>query len=121
RLEHQGGVLGAFTTGDALDDDLRLAVQINRHCSCSRLSVVGLGVGQLGGLVGAFVHAGGDGHERVVRGGEDGAAFLDGVAVQTDDQRLGGGVTQDFEGLDDAFGNGNAGSNATEDVHEDAL
>jgi hypothetical protein len=51
---------------------------------------------------------GGEGDERVVRGGEDRAALFDLVAVEADDERLGGGVAEDLERLDDALRDGDA-------------
>lgn len=56
-LEHQCGVLGAFAAGDALNDDLGVFVEVDRHCRVPLLSCVG----ELGGLVGALVHGGGPG------------------------------------------------------------
>jgi hypothetical protein len=49
-------------------------------------------VSELGGLVGAFVHGGGEGDQRVVRLGEDAAALVDLVAVEAHDERLVGRV-----------------------------
>jgi hypothetical protein len=57
----------------------------------------------------------------VVRGLQDGAALVDLVAVESHDERLGGGVAQDAEGVDDSVGDGVARRDAAEDVDEDAL
>src|SRR5215212_7231336 len=78
----------------------------------------GLG-GELGGPAGSAVHGVHDGDQRVVGVGEDPPAFLDVVAVQPDDQRLGRLVTQDVQGGDDAVRHGVAGGDPTEDVDED--
>src|SRR6478736_9438196 len=78
-------------------------------------------VGELGGLVGALVHGGGQGYQRVVGLGEDAAAFLDVVAVKTDDQRLVGGVAQLGQRTNDALGDGVACGDAAEDVDEHGL
>ena len=63
----------------------------------------------------------GQGDERVGGAREDRAALLDVVAVQADDERLGGRVAEDLEGLHDAVGDRVAGGDAAEDVDEDAL
>src|SRR5690349_5317033 len=78
-------------------------------------------VGELGGLVGALVHGGGQGNQRVVGLGQDAAAFLDVVAVEADDQRLVRGGAQFGESADNALGDGVAGGDAAEDVHEHGL
>lgn len=116
-LEHQGGVLGALAAGDALNDDLGVLVEVDRHCRVPLLSCVG----ELGGLVGALVHGGGQGNQRVVGLGQDAAAFLNVVAVEANDQRLVRGGTELSQCTDDALGNGVTSSDATEDVHEHAL
>src|SRR5436305_1866938 len=77
--------------------------------------------GELGSLVGRVVHCVHHGDQRVVRVGQDLPAFDDVVAVQADDQRLGGLVAQDLQGLDDAVRHRVAGGDAAEDVDEDAL
>src|SRR5690606_2547435 len=76
---------------------------------------------ELGGLVGAGVHGGGDGHERVVRGSEDRAPLLHLVAVEAHDERLGGRVAEDLERLHDALGHRDARGDAAEDFHENVL
>src|SRR6476661_5766248 len=78
-------------------------------------------VGELGGLVGALVHGGGQGNQRVVGLVEDAAAFLDVVAVEADYQRLVGSVAQFGQCADDALGDSVACSDAAEDVHEHGL
>ena len=112
-----GGVLGAHPARHALDDDLGVLVQVDRHLFCFSVS----GVGQLGGLVGRAVH-------RVDHGSpaggwlvEDATALLDVVAVEAHDQRLGGLVAEDLQRTDDAVGDLVAGGDAAEDVDEDAL
>src|SRR5690606_8553959 len=77
--------------------------------------------GERGCLVGAVVHGGGDGHERVVGGGENRAPLLHLVAVETHDERLGGGVAEHLEGLHDAVRDGDTRGDAAEHVHEHAL
>src|SRR6266496_2263964 len=77
--------------------------------------------GELGGLVGRVVHCVHHGDERVVRLREDAAAFDDVVAVEPDDERLGGLVAQDLQGFHDAGRHRVAGGDAAEDVDEDAL
>src|SRR5919206_1230216 len=62
------------------------------------------GGGELGGPARGAVHRVDHGDERVVGLGEDPAALLDVVAVETDDQRLGRLVAEDAEGVDDAVG-----------------
>ena len=115
-LEHQRGVLGALAAGDALDDDLGVLVQEDRHV----LSVPYC-VRELGGLVGALVHGVGQGHQRVVglgagcggpprrccrRGARPAACWPRRRALQR---------------ADDAVGDRVARGDATEDVHEHAL
>src|SRR4051794_17190322 len=80
----------------------------------------GLG-GELGGPAGSAVHGVHDGDQRVVGVGEDPSAFLDVVAVQPDDQRLGRLVAQQLQGVHDPVGDGVAGGDPAEDVDEDAL
>jgi hypothetical protein len=74
-LEHEGGVLGVLAAGDALDDDLRALVQIDRHVFFPRSRRARLaGVGELDSLVGARIHGGGQGNQRVVGRGEEAAS-----------------------------------------------
>ena len=61
------------------------------------------------------------GDQRVVRLGEDAPALHDVVAVEPHDQRLVGLVAEDLQRLDDAVGDGVAGGDAAENVHEHAL
>src|SRR5690349_8882146 len=75
---------------------------------------------ELGGLVGRVVHRVHLGDQRVVRLVEDPATLQHVVAVQPHDQRLGGPVAEDLQGLDDAVGHGVAGGDAAEDVDEHA-
>src|ERR671926_253548 len=77
--------------------------------------------GELGGPAGGAVHRVHHGHQRVGGLGEDPPALLHVVAVQPDDQRLAGLVTELAEGGDDAVGDGVAGGDPTEDVDEHAL
>src|SRR3954453_8353838 len=77
--------------------------------------------GQLGGLAGRVVHGVHHRDQGVVRLGEDPATLVDVVAVQADDERLGGVVAEDLQSLDDAVGHRVAGGDAAEDVDEDAL
>src|SRR5690554_2685071 len=78
RSKHQGGVLGALAAGDALDDDLRILVEEDRHLLNPLLRCVR----ELGSLRCAFVHGCGQRHQRVVGFGQDAPAFLDLVAVE---------------------------------------
>src|SRR5829696_726863 len=77
--------------------------------------------GEFGGPACGAVHRVHHGHQGVVGLGEDPAALLDVVAVETDDERLGGLVAEVLERRDDAVGHGVAGGDATEDVDEHAL
>src|SRR5699024_4078230 len=123
-LQHQGGVLGAHAAGDALDDDLRIGVQVDRHSSLQSLfrsSRGGSGAGQFGRAVGAAVHGVGEGDQRVVPLVQDGPSVLDVVAVEPHHELLRGGVTEQVESPDDALGDLVASGDATEDVHEHAL
>src|SRR5215207_4031409 len=81
----------------------------------------GLSGGEFGGPARGAVHRVDHGHQGVVGLGEDPAALLDVVAVEPDDQRLGGLVAEDAERGDDAVGHGVAGGDPAEDVDEDAL
>src|SRR5215212_11363963 len=81
----------------------------------------GSGGGELGGPARGAVHRVDHGHQGVVGLGEDPAALLDVVAVEPDDQRLGGLVAEDAECGDDAVRHGVAGGDPAEDVDEDAL
>src|ERR1700712_3885715 len=76
---------------------------------------------ELGGLVCRVVHCVHHGDQRVVRLGQDRAAFDDVVAVEPDYQWLGGLVAEDLQRLDDARRDRVTGGDAAEDVHEDAL
>src|SRR3954453_18934046 len=76
--------------------------------------------GQLGGLAGRVVHGVHHRDQGVVRLGEDPATLVDVVAVQADDERLGGVVAEDLEGLDDAVRDRVARGDAAEDVDEHA-
>src|SRR3546814_9958831 len=58
----------------------------------------------LGGLVGRTVHGVHEGDQRVVGLGEDLAAQVHVVAVEADDERLGGLVAEDLQRADDALG-----------------
>src|SRR6478609_12125595 len=77
--------------------------------------------GEFGGPARGAVHRVDHGHERVVGLGEDAPALLDVVAVEPDDERLGGLVAEVLERGDDAVGHGVAGGDAAEDVDEHAL
>ena len=57
----------------------------------------------------------------MVRLVEDAASLVDVVAVEADDERLVGLVAEQLERVHDAVGDGVAGGDATEDVHEHAL
>ena len=76
------GVLGALGPGQALDDDLAVLVQEDRHDQAPAT------LRKLGGLVGRIVHRVRLGDQRVVRRVEDPPALGDVVAVQPHDQRL---------------------------------
>src|SRR5918998_254363 len=65
--------------------------------------------GELGGPARGAVHRVDHGHERVVGLGEDPPAFLDVVAVEPDDQGLGGLVAEQLQRGDDTVGDGVAG------------
>ena len=110
-------MLGALTAGDALDDDLVVLVQEDRHVGPFSFR----GFSELGGLVGGFVHGPDLGDQRVVGLGEDATALVDVVAVEADDQRLVGLVTEHLQRADDAVGHGVARGDAAEHVDEDAL
>src|SRR5690242_9215958 len=86
-------------------------------CRCRGRS----GGGELGGPAGGAVHRVDHGHQGVVGLGEDPPALLDVVAVESDDERLGGLVTEVLQGGDDAVGDRVARGDATEDVDEYAL
>src|ERR1700712_2330199 len=77
--------------------------------------------GEFGGPARGAVHRVDHGHEGMVGLGEDPAALLDVVAVEADDERLGGLVAEDAQGAHDPVGDGVAGGDATEDVDEHAL
>ena len=96
--------------GHALDDDLAVLVEEDRHLS-GVLSGVGRrsGGGEFGGPARGAVHRVDHGHQRVVGLGEDPAALLDVVAVEADDQRLGRLVAEVLQRRDDAVGDGVAG------------
>src|SRR4029079_11097089 len=85
------------------------------------LSVLVGGRSQLGGLTGRAVHGLFHRHQGMCGFGEDAAALLDVVAVQSHDQRLGGLVAEDLEGADDAVGHLVTGGDAAEDVDEHRL
>ena len=53
--------------------------------------------------------------------GQDAATLLNLVAVQSDDERLGGFVAEDLEGPDDAVGHLVASGDTAEDVDEHRL
>src|SRR6476469_9774930 len=74
-----------------------------------------------GGPARGAVHRVDHGHQRVVGLGEDPPALLDVVAVEADDERLGGLVAEVLQGGDDAVGHRVARGEATEDVDEHAL
>src|SRR3954447_18504213 len=79
---------------------------------------------ELGGTLGRSVHRVHPLDQRVVRTVEDGAAGLGVVAVEAHHERLGdllAALVEQGEGLDDAVGDGVAGGDAAEDVHEDRL
>src|SRR5215204_635591 len=75
------------------------------------------GGGEFGGPARGAVHRVDHGHEGVVGLGEDPAALLDVVAVETDDQRLGRLVAEVLQGRDDAVAHG-VGRGAATDVEE---
>src|SRR4051812_17548582 len=77
--------------------------------------------GEFGGPARGAVHRVDHGHERMVGFGEDAASLVDVVAVEADDERLGGLVAEDPQGRDDALGHLVAGRDAAEDVDEHAL
>src|SRR6478752_1717252 len=77
--------------------------------------------GELGGRAGGGVHRQFHRDERMRRLFQNVPADLDGVAVQPDDDRLGGLVTQHAERGDDALGHLGAGGDAAEHVEEDHL
>src|SRR5215213_1999879 len=79
------------------------------------------GGGEFGGPARGAVHRVDHGHQGVVGLGEDPAAFLDVVAVEADDERLGRLVAEVLQGRDDAVRDGVAGRDPTEDVDEHAL
>src|SRR4051794_5924648 len=89
--------------------------------SSRKIDISGSRRGQLGGLAGRVVHGVHHRDQGVVRLGEDPATLVDVVAVQADDERLGGVVAEDLQRLDDAVGHRVAGGDAAEDVDEDAL
>src|SRR5680860_694948 len=74
------------------------------------------GVGEFGCLGGALVHGGGQCDERVVRFGQDAAAFVNVVAVEAHHERLVGGGAELGERAHDALGDGVARGDATEHV-----
>src|SRR3954453_1482268 len=80
-----------------------------------------LGGGELGGPARGAVHRVHQGHQRVVGLGEDPPALLHVVAVEPDDQRLGRLVAEQLQGVHDAVGDGVAGRDPAEDVHEHTL
>src|SRR3954453_19631861 len=77
--------------------------------------------GELGRLAGGTVHGVHEGDEGVGGLGEDPPALHDVVAVQPDDERLGGLVAEDLERVDDAVGYRVARGDAAEHVDEHAL
>src|SRR5829696_7994581 len=77
--------------------------------------------GEFGGPARGAVHRVDHGHQGVVGLGQDAPAFLDVVAVETHDQRLGRLVAEVLQGGHDAVGHGVAGRDAAEDVDEHAL
>src|SRR6185369_15685245 len=84
------------------------------------LSDSGRGGGELGGELRRAVHGVHRPDDGEVGLGENAAALLGVVAVETHDQR-GGHVTDQLKGLDDAVGDRVAGGDPAEDVDEDAL
>src|SRR4051812_44197260 len=89
--------------------------------SSRKIDISGSRRRQLGGLRGRVVHGVHHRDQGVVRLGEDPATLVDVVAVESDDERLGGLVAEDLQGLDDPVGDGVARGDAPEDVDEDAL
>src|SRR3954467_1931561 len=85
-------------------------------CRCRGRS----GGGELGGPARGAVHRVDQGHQRVVGLREDPAALLHVVAVEADDQRLGGLVPEQLERVHDAVGDRVARGDAPEDVDEHA-
>src|SRR3954469_18930089 len=79
------------------------------------------GGGEFGGPARGAVHRVDHGHQGVVGLGEDPPALLHVVAVESDDQRLGRLVAEQLQGVHDAVGDGVAGRDPAEDVHEHAL
>src|SRR3954454_1280251 len=77
--------------------------------------------GELGGLAGGAVHGVLERDEGVGGLGEDPPALGDVVAVQPDDERLGGLVAQDLQRVDDAVRHRVARGDAAEHVDEHAL
>ena len=110
--------LEPIAAGHALDDDLGVLVQVDRHRLVSPCSQA---LRELGGLVGRAVHGVDQGDQRVVGLVEDPPTLLDVVAVEADDQRLGRLVAEDLQRADDAVGDLVARGDAAEDVHEHAL
>src|SRR5690606_2153919 len=74
--------------------------------------------GELSGLGRGAVHGVDDGDEWVVGCGEDLATLFHGVAVEANDERLGGLVAEGLESADDSLGNLDAARDAAEDVDE---
>src|ERR1700712_1872504 len=68
--------------------------------------------GELGGPAGSSVHGVDHGHEGVGGLGEDAPALLDVVAVEPDDQGLGGLVAEHAQRRHDAVGDGVTGGDA---------
>src|SRR3954469_22510401 len=79
------------------------------------------GGGELGGPARGAVHRVHQGHQGVVGLGEDPPALLPVVAVEPEDQPLGCPVAEQLQGVHDAVGDGVAGRDPAEDVHEHAL
>src|SRR6476469_11226424 len=79
------------------------------------------GFGFGGGDVGGFVHRADLCYQWMIGFGKNAPALFDVVAVEPDDERLGGRVAEDLQCRHDAVGHRVARSNAAEDVDEYAL
>src|SRR5574337_2113720 len=78
-------------------------------------------VGQLCRFVSGLVHGVHQRHQRVIGFGEDSPALLDVVAVEPDHQRLGRGIAEDLQRLNDSAGHRVARGDAAEYVDEHTL
>ena len=115
-LEHECGVLGALAAGDALDDDLGVLVEEDRHVAISPYAFASsAALSAPSSMVSASVTSGWLASRRIAR---PSSTLLPSRRTTSGLEAL---APELGERADDALGDGVARGDSAEDVHEDAL